>query len=144
MALKTTLAAGLAAITMLFMPVGAAEAKTKIVIGIGIGTPGLGGYYCGKHNWRCRSHPYVGGYYVKPRLPLIYYGGGYYGGGYNVGGRKLSCAAARNIVDHSGYNKVKANDCSGKVYSFVASRKGHRVLVRVNARNGNIISSNRI
>ena len=42
MAFKTTIAAGLAAVTLMFMPATQAEAKTNVVIGIG--TRAGGGY----------------------------------------------------------------------------------------------------
>jgi hypothetical protein len=141
MALKTTLAAAFAAVTMMLVPMSAAEAKTKVVIGIGGPVYGGIGYYhgCGKNKWRChnyRRHAYIG---ITPRIPV--YAGGYYAPRH---AGKLSCSAARNMVDHSGFNHVKARDCKGKVYSFSASRKGHRYLVRVNAHTGRIVGTGRI
>jgi hypothetical protein len=141
MALKSTIAAALAAVTMLLLPAGAAEAKTRVVIGIG--TPGWGvgywnGPYCGPNHWRCRVAPRYGYYRVVPPAPVYYYG---YAG--PVRG-KVSCGLARNIVDGSGYNNVRARDCSGRIYSFTGTRKGLRYVVRVNAYNGRIIGSGRI
>ena len=140
MALKTTLAAGLAALTLLFMPATQAEAKTKVVIGIGTPYVGGGYYYgggnCWRGNWRCRAVPRYG-YGYAPVRPLYY-------NGYGYGNGRMSCATARNVVDRNGYNNVRANECRGDIYSFTASRKGARYIVKVNARNGNIVSRGRI
>ena len=66
MALKTTIAAGLAAITMALFAGNAAEAKTKVVIGIGTG--GWGAHSCWG-GWRrnCGWHPRSHYYYHGPR-----------------------------------------------------------------------------
>jgi hypothetical protein len=141
MALKTIIAAGLAAATFAFMPVSPAEAKTKIIIGIG--TPGYGyGYgnnYCYNHPRRCggwapRPHYYL---CAAPPSGLRLYD-------YAPVRHKLSCGAARNLVDHSGFNKVKATECNGKVYTFRASKKGHRYVVKVNSVTGRIVGTGRI
>lgn len=53
--------------------------------------------------------------------------------------RRLSCNQARRLVDRSGYDNVKARDCSGRTYSFRATnRKGKRVIVYVNSQTGRI------
>lgn len=52
--------------------------------------------------------------------------------------RKMTCNQARRLVDRSGYNNVDARDCSGRTYSFRATRNGKRHTVYVNAYNGNI------
>ena len=139
MAFKTLIAAGLAAATLAFMPVSPAEAKTKIVIGIGTPGFGYGNSYCYKHPRRCGGYAPRPHYYYAPRhRPVYYYDD------YAPVRHKLSCGAARNLVDHSGFNKVKAAECGGKIYTFRAIKKGHRYVVKVNSVTGRIISAGRI
>lgn len=134
---KTTVAAGFAALTLLLLPAAEAEAKTKIVIGIG--TPYHGGYYgngyCYNHPYRCRPAPRP--YYFSYAPPVTYYDS------YRRPKAKLSCNAARKVVDGSGYNNVRARDCSGSVYSFNAQRKGKAFRVSVSAQTGRIVGANR-
>lgn len=143
MALKTIIAAGLAAATFAFMPVSPAEAKTKIIIGIG--TPGYGyGYgnnYCYNHPRRCGGWAPRPHYIYVPRHRPVYDDYDY---DYAPVRHKLSCGAARNLVDRSGFNKVKATECNGKVYTFRASKKGHRYVVKVNSFTGRIVGAGRI
>lgn len=138
MALKTTLAAGLAALTLLFVPMSAAEAKTKVKIGIAIGgwnqtCWGAHGYRCG---WRHKPN-YL--YYKHRHRPAFYYYEDYS----PVRG-KMSCSAARHLVDNSGFNGVKTSECKGKVYTFKARKKGHNYVVKVNAVARRIIGVGRI
>ncbi len=141
MAIKTLIAAGLAAATFAFMPVTPAEAKTKIVIGIG--TPGYydgyGNDYCYRHPRRCGGYAPRPHYYYVPRHRPVYddYD-------YEPVRRKLSCRAAANLVDDSGFNKVRISECQGRIYTFTASRKGHRFVVKVNAVSQRIIGTSRI
>lgn len=139
MAFKSIVAAGLAALTLAFMPAPQAEAKTKVVISIGTPGFGYGSSYCYHHPRRCgywTPRPHY--YYVPRHRPIYYYDD------YEPIRRKLSCGAARNLVDHSGFNKVRASECRGKVYTFTASRKGHRFVVKVNSLTGRIIGTSRI
>jgi hypothetical protein len=55
----------------------------------------------------------------------------------------LSCTAARNIVRAEGYRRVVASNCGSKTYAFHALHNGHAVIVRVNARNGRLLSEAR-
>ncbi len=130
MALKTTIAAALAALSLSVFAVPAAEANTNVTIGIG--TPAYG------PGWSCWGWPRRCGYgrpvYIAPRPvyvapPVVY--------------RNISCAAARNIVDRSGFNNVQPRNCTGQVYSFRATKRGYLYRVDVNARNGNIIGTRR-
>lgn len=138
MALKSTIAAALFALTMVFVP-GApeAEAKTKVVIGIGTG-PYVGHCY-NRNGRRCGWHPRPHHFYYVPRHRPVYY--------YDYRApavHKMSCRSAARMVDHSGFNKVKARDCSGKIYSFRARKKGHNYIVKVNAYTRRIIGVGRI
>jgi len=54
-------------------------------------------------------------------------------------GDRLSCDAARRLVDRSGYDRVRTVECNGRTYTFKAlNRKGNRVTVYVNSRTGSI------
>jgi hypothetical protein len=49
---------------------------------------------------------------------------------------QLSCFAARRAVQNHGYRQVSVRECQGRVYTFAATRNGHRILVYVNSRTG--------
>ncbi len=135
MALKTIVAAGIAALTMAFAA-GSADAKTKIVIGIG--TPGYyGGGYCWNHPYRCRPapRPLYYNYYVNPG-PVIYYRD-------RRPARKMSCGRAADLVA-SRFNRVAVRECSGPVYTFTGQRYGKRYIVKVDAFARRIIGTGRI
>lgn len=147
MALKTTFAAGIVALTMAFLPASQAEAKTNVNIGIGIGTPGWSNTCWGKHGRRCgvwRPYPHHF-YYAPPRRPVYYYDDYRYNDYRRPAARnKLSCGAAANLVDRNGFNAVKARDCRGEVYTFKARKKGHNYIVKVNAFTRRIVGAGRI
>lgn len=73
--------------------------------------------------------------------------GWHHGGhGYNRGWprHRLSCRQASRIVYRHGYHRVRARDCRGRFYGFIA-RKHHRLyMVKVNARNGRIVGRSRL
>jgi hypothetical protein len=49
---------------------------------------------------------------------------------------RLSCREARRAVRNQGYRNVSARECSGRTYTFSATRNGRRIIVYVNARSG--------
>jgi hypothetical protein len=51
---------------------------------------------------------------------------------------RLSCGEARRIVRRNGYRNVSAEECSGRTYTFSATRKGRNVVVYVNSRTGSL------
>ena len=51
---------------------------------------------------------------------------------------RLSCGEARRIVRRNGFRNVSARECSGRTYTFSATRKGRSVIVYVNARTGSL------
>lgn len=60
-------------------------------------------------------------------------------GNFRPGYNKLTCGQARRMVDRNGYYNVDAKDCSGRTYSFRATRNnGKRVTVYVNAYTGDM------
>jgi hypothetical protein len=68
------------------------------------------------------------------------YGYGVYGDGsyrpYHR--RKLSCWRARQLVRDHGFRRVRTIECSGRVYTFRGIRRGHPVIIKVDARFGRI------
>lgn len=60
-------------------------------------------------------------------------GPGYYKGHYRD---RLSCNEGKRIVDHRGFNSVKATDCVPRYYHYKAKRKGKWYKVRLDARTG--------
>ena len=123
-------AAALATTFALALPASQAQAGVDVKIGIG-----LGGFFPGHYGHGHYGHGY--------------YGHGNYGHGYYKPGRPvyrpgaISCGTGRNIVDRSGFNKVKAVDCRLPGYKYTAWKKGHKFVVSVN-RYGNISNVNRV
>ena len=114
---KTVIAAtALFAAVVAFQPVQQAEARVNI--GIGIGVPGY----------------YGPGYYAPG-----YYAPGYYGPVY--GGpvyRRISCRHARRIIRRHGYYRIRARDCSGSRYTFIAKKRGIWYRIRMKSATGRI------
>ncbi|HHI82503.1 MAG TPA: hypothetical protein ENJ99_05055 [Rhizobiales bacterium] len=95
------------------------------------------------------GYGYYGGY---PYYGYPYYGYPYgYGYGYGYGGptivlggssyrrrARISCSAARRIVRSHGYRHVRATDCRGSRYTFLATKRGHRYRIRMYSRSGRI------
>ncbi len=80
---------------------------------------------------------------IKINLGLGGFGPGHhYGHGY-YGPNHISCKIGRNIVDNSGFNFVKAVDCSLPGYKYVAWKAGKKFVVSVN-RFGSIYKVNKI
>jgi hypothetical protein len=112
-----------------------AEAKTRVHIGIGFGDPFF--YDRCPYGWpdfRCdygRRHFYDDEfgprfrYYHRPYRFHRYVD-------------KMSCTQARHTLRGLGYGQISTRDCSGKFYSFNATRKGRAYRVNVNAYSGEI------
>ncbi|MFT3987280.1 hypothetical protein [Aestuariivirga sp.] len=60
-----------------------------------------------------------------------YYGGKYYG--------YMGCGHGAAIVDHSGYGKVSAIDCSPRYYAYRAKNNGMWYKVRLDSWTGAIV-----
>lgn len=54
-------------------------------------------------------------------------GPGYYRGIYR---HRISCSEGRHIVDHRGFNSVRATDCSPRYYHYRARKNGRWYTVR--------------
>jgi hypothetical protein len=144
MKLKTLAVAALA-VTGLTLGVGAADAKTRVHIGVGIGNqcdvygncygggydPGYGGYDPG-YGYYDSGYPQDDSVYRHHRRHYDNYDEQDYGG--------LSCGEARRLVRNEGFRHVQAEDCSGRRFSFTGWRHGDEFAIRVSARSGQIIS----
>lgn len=126
MTFKSVLAAGMTALSLAGLA-GTAEAKTQLYIGFG--PPHLWSEDC---EWIGRRYHCYGPHYGNPHY---YPGYGYYNDPPHFAHR-IACAEAKSMVRKRGYHKVKTQDCSGRSYSFTASKNGHRYLVKVNAYTG--------
>ena len=66
-----------------------------------------------------------------------YYGYPVYGDYYRPRHR-LSCWQARQLVRNAGFYHVRTIECAGRVYTFVAFRRGKLVTISVNSRTGTV------
>lgn len=53
----------------------------------------------------------------------------------------MACGEARRRVQDRGFRKIKTENCTGKNYTFIATKKGHHYRVKVNAFTGRIKAS---
>lgn len=60
-------------------------------------------------------------------------GPGYYRGVYR---HRITCAEGRRIVDHRGFNRVRATDCSPRYYHYTARRHGKLYRIKFDSRSG--------
>ena len=113
---------GLLAATALFGGL-ATAAEAKIIIQLG-GVP----YYDYQMGPDYRYYNGRGWYQYQPDYQFQY--------GNNRG--RISCGEAKSIVRENGFRNVRTRECEGRTYTFTAMKRGHRVLVFVNSRNGNV------
>lgn len=131
MALKSLFAAGLVAAVLALLPGAApAEAKTRVVIGIGLPGPV---YSCGHFRRNCAVR--VRPRYIAPRAAVLYRA--------PVRAR-LSCSAALRVVGFGGFFSVRTHGCRGDYYSFIGHRHGHPYRIKVNAITGRIVGKVRL
>jgi hypothetical protein len=124
MNLKSLFIAGAAALT-LGLSAMSSSAKADVFIGFGLG----GSDYCQSHyDRRCRGFNRFDRFYGYERYDLFY---------------RMTCKEARWMLDERGYNRVKPRACGARYHVFSAIRKGLKVLVKVSAQNGRIVSVNR-
>jgi hypothetical protein len=72
-------------------------------------------------------------------------GGGYGSDPYLWQARRgISCRQGASIVFSAGFKNVRAVDCGGSQYSYIGRRGDRQYKITVRARNGNIISIQRI
>ncbi len=131
MLIKGSLAALLMAATVAFSPV-VAEAKTKVHINIGVGWPDQ----CIEQRWDGYCGPEYGyyrdgRYYDEP--PPAYYRD-----------NNVSCGEARQILRDRGFRRVTSRKCGGGTYVFTAVKHGNLYRIAVRARNGAVVSVERI
>jgi hypothetical protein len=119
MNIKTIIGAGFAAFVLAGAP-SMADAKRPPRSFFGFDDSPFG-EHCVRivHHYHCHSHV-IGG---------------------DVSSHRLSCNEARFRVRERGFKKITTRDCSGKSYSFTASKNGARYLVKVNAHTGRVKAS---
>jgi hypothetical protein len=75
----------------------------------------------------------------------FFFGGYYYqqpywtGESYGVQSYRVSCGEGRNIVDDSGYNRVRTIECGGGTFTYLGRRNGDTFKVFLNSRTGRIV-----
>ena len=92
--------------------------------------------YDSRHHRRSRHRDatfrfYFGGYYYPEPywdMPVV------------VIGNRVSCREGRNIVDDSGFNRVRTVECSGRNYTYTGRRHGDMFRIVLNSRSGRIVS----
>ncbi len=57
--------------------------------------------------------------------------------------RGISCNRGKRIVENAGFRRVRARDCKGKNFRYTGRKKGDDFEIRVNSRNGRIVSVRR-
>lgn len=72
----------------------------------------------------------------KPSGPVVIVGGGGYFDG-------ISCGEGRSIVRDHGFRRVRATNCSGDVFTYVAKKRGRLFTVAVNM-DGDIVGVGRL
>jgi hypothetical protein len=53
---------------------------------------------------------------------------------------RIGCGEGRDIVDDSGFNRVRVVECSGRNYTYLGRRAGDTYRVVLNSRSGRIVS----
>ncbi len=92
--------------------------------------------YDPRHHRRSRNRDatfrfYFGGYYYPERYwdaPVV------------VIGNRVSCREGREIVDDSGFNRVRTVECRGRNYTYTGRRHGDMFRIVLNSRSGRIVS----
>jgi hypothetical protein len=75
----------------------------------------------------------------------FYLGGFYYaqsywtGESYAIQANRVSCREGRNIVDDSGYSRVRTVECGGGTFTYMGRRNGGTFKVFLNSRTGRIV-----
>ena len=131
MFIKGTVAAGVVAAVLAFMP-DVASAKTKIHVGIG-----------GSSDW-CYYNPYAAGCGYGYYRPLIgyYHAPRYYRPQWHDS--RISCGEAREIVREHGFRNVRTRSCGRTISSFIGVKRGDHWLVKVNTGNGRFAGARRL
>ena len=100
-----------------------------------------------RHNKRRYYNPGVfldGGYYGNN----YYYDDPYYDDPYynapSYRPSRYSCSQIRNMLRRQGYRRIRAHDCTGKVYTFIAYAGHKRYKLRIRSKNASIKTRKRI
>ena len=90
---------------------------------------GYGGYY---------DDPYYDPYYDDPYYDDPYYSAPSYRPS------RYTCGQIRNMLRRQGYRRIRAHDCTGKVYTFIAYAGHKRYKLRIRSKNASIKTRKRI
>lgn len=138
---KATIAAGILAASLAFVP-NAATAKTTVNVAIG----GWGGNPCWHNRYRCgwgdNWHNNWRRHYHRPHVVYFYggYDNGYYPPAYYPPQpARIGCGEARLILRDRGFGRIVPLDCGGRYMIFRARRGGHAFVLRVNAWSGGVV-----
>ena len=113
---------------------GTADAKTKIIIGVGV--PGI--YYDDPYYQPDYLYGDNNDYrYQKKRRYQIYQDDQQ-----NYG--RMSCNQVRRSLKRRGWGYIEVQECEGRYYSYIAQRHGRTYQLRVSSRTGEIVSRNRL
>jgi hypothetical protein len=56
------------------------------------------------------------------------------------GNRGISCRRGKRIVENAGFRRVQVRDCKGRNFRYTGRKRGDTFEIRVNSRNGRIVS----
>ena len=82
-------------------------------------------------------------YYNDPYYDDSYYDDPYYSAP-SYKPRRYSCGQIRNMLRQQGYRRIRAHDCTGKVYTFIAFAGHKRYKLRIRSKNASIKTRKRI
>jgi len=109
-----------------FQPVGQAEARVNVDIGLGF--PGYyGGYYAPAPVYVPAPRYYAPRYRYRP-----------------VRRYRMTCGQVRRNLRNRGYYRIRAIDCRGARYTFQARRDGRWYRLRILSRNGRVYKARRL
>jgi hypothetical protein len=53
--------------------------------------------------------------------------------------RRISCHRGKRIVERAGFRRVRPRDCNGRVYRYIARKRGDTFVIGVHSRRGRIV-----
>lgn len=59
-------------------------------------------------------------------------------------GRRISCSEGARMLRARGFSNIRMIDCRGTRFVYHADRRGHRLRIEVNARNGRVTHVDRV
>jgi hypothetical protein len=59
-------------------------------------------------------------------------------------GRRISCAEGARLIRNRGFSNVTQRNCTGRNFTYRASRRGSRYEISVRASNGRVVDYRRL